>query len=413
MNGDEALPTHYIYRARDLNGQVINGNIVAENQGAVASFIKKKGYYVTQITAEKKRLNLQDLMKQWHKVSVKELALFCRQFSTMIDAGISLVVSLQILIDQTQSKKLKETLQAIYQAVQGGETLSQAMSAHDTVFPIVMIAMIEAGELGGVLDQILANLAAQFEKQDKLEKKIKSAMTYPAVVMVMACLAVIFILTFVLPTFMKLFEDMHKELPVLTKLLLAISAFLRSDGIFLCSGLLMGTLIVKYMLCKSEVRLFFDGIFMKVPVFGLLWRKIAIARFARILSTLIKGGVPLISALEVVKKTVNNATMTQALFTAQAGVRAGMGLSVPLGTSKVFTPMVVQMIAIGEEAGELDRLLGKVADFYDSDIEDMLARLSTLVEPLLIGFMGVVIGIIILAIMIPMFDVITGMENSY
>lgn len=405
------MSTNFIYRARDLNGQVINGTIAADNQGAVASFIRKKGYFVTQITPEKELLSLQSLMKRWHKVSVKELALFCRQFSTMVDAGLSLVVCLQILIDQAQSKKMTKTLQAIYREVQEGETLAQAMSAHDTVFPEVMIAMIEAGELGGVLDQILASLAVQFEKQDKLDKKVQSAMTYPAVVMGMACLSVTFILTFVLPTFMKMFEDMHKELPILTRVLLAVSSFLQHYGIFLFIGLLLCTLLVKYLLRKPEIRLAVDGILMKAPVFGLLWRKIAIARFARTLSTLIKGGVPLIRALEVVKKTINNASMSQALAAAQLGVREGGGLSAPLAASKVFTPMVVQMIAVGEETGEIDRMLEKVADFYDSDVEDMVGRLSTLIEPLLIGFMGVVVGIIVLAIMIPMFDVITGMGN--
>jgi type IV pilus assembly protein PilC len=403
------LSTNFTYRARDGNGLVITGNIAAENQGAVASFVRGKGYFVTQITVDKQPLTFHSLLKNWHKISAKELALFCRQFSTMVDAGLSLVASLHILIDQAQSKKMKEALEALYKDVQEGETLSQAMLQHNTIFPPVMTAMIEAGEVGGVLDQILERLSVQFEKEYKLDEKVKSAMVYPAVVMGMACLSVTFILTFVLPTFMKMFEDMHMDLPILTRALLAVSGFLRNDGIFLLLGWFVCAIIVKTLLGKPEFRLAFDSLIMKAPVFGLLWRKIAIARFARTLSTLIKGGVPLITALEVVKKTVNNASMMQALGEAQDGIREGAGLSVPLAASQVFTPMVVQMIAVGEETGALDKMLEKVADFYDSDVEDMVARLSTLLEPLLIGFMGVVIGIIVLAIMIPMFDVVTGM----
>jgi type IV pilus assembly protein PilC len=413
MDGDVILPTKFRYRARDLQGLIITGHVIAETQGAAAGNVRAKGYYVTKIEAEKKCLIVDRLLNNYHKVGLKELALFCRQFSTMIDAGLSLMTSLQILMEQAQNKKLKAALAAIYQSVQEGETLSKSMALRDPIFPIVMTSMIEVGEVGGVLDQVLARLAVQFEKEYKMNEKIKSAMVYPAVVLTMAGLFVAFILTFVLPTFMRMFDEMHLELPILTKVLLGFSNFIYHDGIVLLLGFLMGAILLRILLDKPKIQLVLDEWMMKIPIFGLLWRKIAVARFVRTLSTLLKGGVSLITALEVAKKTVRHASMMKDLSDAQVGIRDGASLSRTLRASKVFMPMEVEMVAVGEETGALDSLLEKVADFYDSDIEDMTNRLSTLLEPLLIGVIGVVIGMTVLAIMIPMLDVVTGMGSIH
>ncbi|MBU2703050.1 type IV pilus assembly protein PilC [Sporomusaceae bacterium BoRhaA] len=407
------MSTKFLYRARDAQGLVITGQVIAETQGAAAGTVRAKGYYVTKIVTEKKFIIVDSLLKNYHKVGLKELALFCRQFSTMINAGLSLMTSLQILMEQSQNEKLKTALAAIYQSVQEGESLSRSMALHDRIFPIIMTTMVEVGEVGGVLDQVLARLAVQFDKEYKLNEKIKSAMVYPVVVLTMAGLSVTFILTFVLPTFMRMFDEMHMELPILTKVLLVFSNFLYHDGVAVLLGFFMGAILLRIFLDIPQIHLFFDEWMMKIPVFGSLWRKVAIARFTRTLSTLLKGGVPLITALEVAKKTVHHASMLRALSDAQVGIRDGVSLSRTLRASKVFMAMEVEMVAVGEETGALDSLLEKVADFYDSDVEDMTNRLSTLLEPLIIGVIGVVIGMTVLAIMIPMLDVITGMGSIH
>lgn len=401
----------FFYKARDHGGAVITGTIVADNPTAVASFVREKGYFVTAITPEKSHFSLSRLLREQRPVRTKDLALFCRQFSTMIDAGLSLLAALNVLIEQTENPRLRDALKDIYKSVQEGETLSHAFAQYPQIFPEVMVAMLEAGEIAGVLDQVLEREAVQLEKDYKLNEKIKSAMTYPAVVMAMACLCVIFILTFVLPTFVTIFAQNHTELPILTRALLAVSAFLQHYGLLLGGMLGVGLVVTRRVLQRPEFRLKFDTFLLKMPVFGMLWRKIAITRFSRTLSTLVKGGVPLITALEVVRKTIGNARLMAALLKTQESVKEGQGLAAPLAASRVFTPMVVQMVAIGEETGELDKMLEKIADFYDSEVEDLVSRLSSLLEPLLVAFMGIVVGLIAVAIMIPMFDVVTSVNH--
>lgn len=398
----------FAYKAKDRTGQLLTGTIMAENQVAVAAYIRDKGYYVTNIKEIREQLSFNELIGRLRGVSSKDIAVFCRQFATMIDAGLSLIATLNILIEQTYNPKLKAALKDIYQKVQQGETLTSSMRNNEAIFPNIMINMIEAGEFGGVLDEVLERLAIHFEKEHKMNEKVKSAMTYPAVVMGMAVLAVIFILTFVLPTFMQLFETMKAELPLPTRILLAISGFLQVYWPFLLV-LILGVLAGGSQLYKNQkYRIVFDRLLLDIPVFGVLTQKIAIARFSRTLGTLLRGGVSIINALEVVKNTTGNMSMVKALTSAQASVREGLGLATPLGTSNVFTPMVIQMVAIGEESGELDHMLDKIADFYDSDVDDMVSRLSSLLEPILIAFLGVVIGAIILAVALPMFDVVTN-----
>lgn len=401
----------YCYRAKNRNGQLLSGNIMAESEAAVAAYIQGKGYFVTQIKVQKSINCTQMLLTSLQRVNIKELAVFCRQFSTMVDAGLSLVACLSILIEQTYNPKLKAALQGIYQKIQEGETLSQAMNRYLNIFPEIMISMVETGEVGGVLDKMLYRLATHLEKEHKLNERIKSALVYPLVVISMALAAVAFILTFVLPTFMKMFDNMNVDLPFSTRMLVDLSGFITNYGVWLAAMLALvsyGLLVLKR---QTKYRLVIDQLLFVLPVFGLLWRKVAIARFSRTLSTLVRGGVPIITAIEVVKKTSGNLSMVRALTTAQNSIREGMGLAAPLGSSKVFTPMVIQMIAIGEETGELDTMLEKIADFYDSEVEDIVNRLSSMLEPILIGVLGVIIGFIVIAVMLPMFDVLTNFNK--
>ncbi len=397
----------FTYKAKDRNGATITGSILAENQTAVATHIREKGYFITQIK-EKDDFNfLSTFMGNLKSINLKEMSIHCRLFATMIDAGLPLVTCLNILIEQTDNLRMKKALQNVYKKVKEGETLSRALSNHPRIFPDLMIHMVEVGEIGGVLDDVLNRLASHFEKEHKINEKFKSAMTYPTVVSLMAILSVIFILSFVLPTFIQIFDNMKIQLPLLTRVLLAISNFLRKYALFLVIGTTAGIYGIRVAYLEEESRKVIDNLRFNIPIIGMLNRKVGIARFSRNLSTLLRGGVPLITALEVVQKTIGNLIMMKALKEAQSGIKEGMGLASTLAQSKVFTPMVIQMISIGEESGTLDKLLEKVADFYENDVDDVVSRLSSIIEPVIIGVLGLVIGLIIISIMVPLFDVIT------
>lgn len=402
------MAKEYQYQARDRTGQVMNGTMTAEDKAAVAAFIRNKGYFITRITESGGRFRYQELMDMFGTVDVKDLAVMCRQFSTMVDAGLSMIVCLNVLIEQTDNPKLKRALQDVYQKVQEGEMLSYALQRHAQVFPNIMVSMVEAGEVGGVLDDVLNRLAVHFEKQHKLNQKVKSAIAYPMVVIAIAILSVSFIFVFVLPTFTKMFVDLKMQLPLPTRVLMAISEYLRLYGIWLF-GALLAVLYGLVLASRryTRVKLAIDSLLLQLPIFGMLGRKVAIARFSRTLGTLVRGGVPLLSAIDAVKKITDNTIMIRALDTTQQSIRQGAGMSAPLAASRMFTPMAVQMVAIGEETGELDKMLEKVAEFYENDVDDMVGRLSSILEPLLIGGLGIVIGITILGIMMPIFDIIT------
>lgn len=405
------MPKTFAYKAKDRTGQLLTGTIMAESESAVAAYVRGKGYFVTQIKAQKESLSITKISKNIMRIKTKDLAVLCRQFATMVDAGLSLLSCLNILIEQTYNPKLKAALRQVYQKVQEGNTLSNALSDHPKVFPSLMISMVEAGEVGGVLDDVLNRLAVHFEKEHKMNEKVKSAMTYPIVVLCMAVTIVIFMLTFVLPTFTRMFATMNAQLPAPTRILLAVSDFIQVYWLPLLIVAIAIIYITTLIARRPHAKLVFDRVMLKTPVFGMLSRKVAIARFSRTLGTLIRGGVPIISALEVVKKTTTNSGMINTLSGAQASIREGAGLATPLSSSNIFTAMVVQMVAVGEETGELDKMLDKIADFYESDVDDVVGRLSSLLEPILIAVLGVIIGSIIIAIVLPMFDAVTSIGN--
>lgn len=401
----------FAYKARDRAGRLVAGTIVAENEAAVAASIRAKGYYVARIKEQRLLLNLKTLALV-SRVSSKDLAVFCRQFATMLDAGLAMAACLSILVDQTANRRLQTAIQEIQHKVQAGESLHQAMADQPRVFPAVMASMVAAGELGGALDNVLDRLALQFEQEYKLSEKIKSAMSYPAVVLGMAVLTVIFMLIFVLPTFITLFAAMRVSLPLPTRVLLAVSRFLHENWWLLCSGLTVIVISFNYGSRQPCGQKILDQGLLRMPIIGGLRRKVAIARFSRLLSTLIAGGVPLISALEVVKGTTGSPTVAQALTTAQSSVCGGLGLAAPLSMSGIFNPMVIQLVAIGEETGALDKMLAKIADFYESEIDDAVTRLSSMIEPVLIGVVGVIIGLMVIAIILPIFDAIANFNQA-
>jgi type IV pilus assembly protein PilC len=288
---------------------------------------------------------------------------------------------------------------------------SKALGVYPDIFPSIMINLIEAGEVGGMLDEVLARLAVHFEKEYKMNEKVKSALTYPTVIVVAAIACVTFILTNVMPTFVQVFKDMNVKLPLLTQILMDISAFLRNNALLLVVGL--GLLAFGWVTaCRNpKFRKVVDQALLKLPIFGEIIKKVAIARFTRTLGTLVRSGVSLLLALEVVKKSAGNLVVVAAIDAAQENVKEGVSLSKTLTATALFPSMVTQMISIGEESGALDKMLEKIADFYESEVEDVVNRLSSILEPLIIIFLGVTVGLIVIAIMIPLFDVTSGAGN--
>lgn len=399
----------YFYKAKNQEGRLLTGTLLADTEKAVARYIQGQGCFVLQIKEQAGTSELiGDFLGKWHTVKTKDVAVVCRQLSTMMDAGLPLVTCLSIIIDQTNNARIKTALQNVYKKVKEGEAFSLALAEHPGVFPVMLVKMVEAGEIGGVLDEVLGRSAMHFEKEHKLNEKIRSAMLYPAVVMVMAVLSIIFIITFVLPTFMTMFENMNVELPWPTRLLSATGNLVRAQWpLFLLLGVITGA-CGKLVLNRSEFRKIWEQVVLYSPIVGQLVYKVAVARFCRILSTLLRGGVPIILALDVVKKVVDNLSMMEGISSSQQKLKAGMSLAAALGASRVFRPMVIQMVAVGEESGTVDKMLGKIADYYESEIDETVTRLGSIIEPAVVGILGIVIGFIVSAVILPLFDIMAN-----
>ncbi|WP_003542117.1 type II secretion system F family protein [Desulfotomaculum nigrificans] len=402
----------YAYRARDNTGKLQTGFIEAPRETEVASQLRERNLYIIDIkpASEKKReLSLTGAGGIFRKkVKIKELAVFCRQFATIIAAGIPILQALNILARQAESRRLRETITGVVEQLESGRTLAESLKRYRDVFPNIFISMIEAGEVGGVLDKALTRLADHFEKEHDIREKIKSAMTYPVLIICLAICAVTALLTFVLPKFIQMLNDMHVELPLPTRIIIAVSNFLQHSWYFALAGMLILALAFRKFTQTQQGILIIDRIKLKLPVFGKLTQKVIISRFCRTLSTLVHAGVPILTALEVVKKTCGNQVISNALTKAEESVREGLSIAEPLERSKVFPPMVTRMMAIGEDTGTLDILLERIAVFYERDVNDMVARLSSLLEPILIVFMGVIIGFIVISMLLPMFKVFSG-----
>jgi len=406
------MAMNYAYRARNRAGQLINGELLADGPSAVAAHIRNQGLFVVKIEqARSEQKGLQEFFEGLQGVALRDLVVFCRQFSTMVSAGLPLISSLGVLIEQTSSPVLKKALQSVYKNVQEGSSLSASLAQHPAVFPKVMVYLVESGELGGVLDEVLEQLALQFEKDHKLNQRVKSAMYYPAAVLTFALCAVVCILIWIMPTFAVMFSQMHAQLPLPTRALMSASNLLRQYGLYIMAGLVVGIFLLARSASFPGFKVVKDNMILKLPVFGTLYRKVAIARFSRTMGTLVRGGVPIVQALEVVKNTTNIKPMVDALNAAIASIREGFSFAAPLSKSRLFPAMVVQMVAIGEETGQLESMLRKVAEFYENDVDDMVARLSSLLEPFLVLILGVVIGSMIISILYPIFTMAQYMDH--
>jgi len=402
-----STPT-YAYKGRDATGKLVKGKVEAPSEAAVVTRLRSMGLSPVEISESvggaglQTELNLGFLEKQ---VSLKDLAIMARQLATMVASGLSLLRALTILAGQTENPKLARALAAIRTQVETGSALSEAFARQGTMFPPIMIHLVRAGEIGGFLDQSLESIAKMFEADVKLRQTIKSALTYPVVVLVMAVVAVIAMLIFIVPIFKSMFADLGGELPLPTQVLVVLSENMAWIGPLLLVAGIAGSWWWSKNKYVDAVRARVDPVRLKFPVFGPLTKKIAIARFARNFSTLTRSGVPILQALAVVADTSGNWVVEQAIRKVQDSVRSGRSIAGPLAEEPVFPPMVVQMIAVGEDAGSLELMLGKIADFYDDDVQSTTEQLTSLIEPLMIGVIGVIIGGMITALYMPMFSI--------
>ena len=405
----------YTYSVRDAGGVLRNGTSEAENPEVLARRLREQGFSINEIkqSKAKKATGQGSFLDNLQRVKLTELAIFCRQFSTMIDAGVSLIRCLNVLTDQTSNKRLKRILIDVTREVEAGQTLSKAMGKYPSVFNNLFIGLIRAGEVGGVLEETLQRLSTFLEKDVELKRKVKSAMTYPTIVSVVALGIVIGLCTMVVPKFLQLFKDMGvKDFPALTLGLMALSDFLVHKTIIVIAIFIAIKMAINAFRKTKFGEHAYDRLMLKVPVFGKLNHKVALARFARTLGTLLVSGVPILQALETVSGTVSNVIMSDAILDARAKIREGERIGEPLIKSGLFPPMVVQMISIGEESGALDSMLGKIADFYEDEVDAAVASLAAAIEPVLIIFLGVAVLLIILGMFMPMISLIQSLSGG-
>jgi type IV pilus assembly protein PilC len=403
------MPDTYQYKVRDRQGKLLEGSIEADSTTLVANRLRQMGYIPLAID-RKPDSGLQKELKLpfggGKRVKLKDVAVFSRQFATMINSGLSLLRSLYILADQTENKLLAAVLNQVRQDVEKGSSLSQALARHPKTFSRLYVAMVRAGETGGVLDTVLVQLADTIEKQVELRRKVKSAMTYPVVVFALVLVIVSAMLLFVVPMFKNLFDELGGTLPLPTRMLIGISSMVAKFWWllgFVDAGLVFG---FKRWIATDQGRSRWDAIKLRVPIFGKLVHKTALTRFARTLAVLLRSGVPILESLEITSETVNNSVVSRAVKDVQAAVKTGESMARPLSAHRVFPPMVVQMIAVGEETGAVDTMLEKVADFYDQEVEATVNALTSLLEPLLIVVMGGAVGGMVISLYMPMFNII-------
>lgn len=411
------MPT-FRYKVRDRTGTPSEGVMEGESAAAVVSRLRERDFYVIKVEEEQtsafsKEINLEELKERFgRKIQVKDLALFCRQFSTLINAGVPLYNGLVILKEQMQNPAFRKVLDQVADDLRQGRTFTAAVERHPRVFPEIFVHMVEAGELGGVLDEVLERMAVHFEKENEIQGKVKSATTYPLVILVVALGAVAFILGFVMPTFAGMLTGFGAELPAMTKFVLGLSEAVQS---YWWAGLIgLGLMLfgASQAIKKHQVRYIIDKVSLKLPIFGDILVKVAVSRFSRTLGTLMRSGVPLMQALDVVQKTVGNLAITEGVRKAQESISQGRGMAGPLQQSGVFPSMVVQMVSVGEETGALDTLLEKIADYYDMEVNNVVGRLSTIIEPIMMVVLGGIVGFLVVSMLLPMFELITNVGNQ-
>ncbi|HZJ27833.1 MAG TPA: type II secretion system F family protein [Acidimicrobiia bacterium] len=402
------MPSTFVYKVRDPGGKVIEGQLEADSAALVVDKLRSMGYTPISVDARSENKFSADLKIPGlsNRVSLKDVAVMSRQFATMIDSGLSILRSLAILADQTENKELGRIIGEVRLDVERGASLSAALVRHPKAFNRLYVAMVRSGETSGTLDSVLIRLADTIEKQVELRRKVKSAMTYPVMVGAVVFTIAMIMLVFIVPQFEDIYHSLDGELPAPTKLLLGISRIVRTLFPVLIVGGIIAFFLFRRWINTQSGRAIWDRFKLRMPIFGGLIRKTALARFARTLASLTRAGVPILESLEIVADTAGNTVVANAVHDTQRAVKGGDSIARPLEQHEVFPPMVVQMMAVGEETGALDEMLEKIAEFYEQEVEATVDALTSLIEPLLIVVMGVMVGGMIVALYLPLFNII-------
>ncbi len=396
----------FVWKGRTPGGEVKTGEIEALSRDEAMTQLRRKRIITTQVRPKAKELSFSFGGKGKRGVKKKDLAVFTRQFSTMIDSGLPLVQCLDILSKQTPDANFRDIITEVMHDVEAGTTLAEAMSKRPQAFDHLYVNMVEAGEAGGILDKILQRLATHIEKAESLKRKVKSAMTYPTVVMCVAGGAMVFMLLVIIPVFAKVFDDFGGQLPLPTQIVVSLSDFLKQAW-WLLAGIIAGVIfgVKRYRKTEGGARVC-DKVLLRSPVLGDLILKASIARFTRTLGTMISSGVPILAGLDITAKTSGNKVIEDAVQATKSSIREGETIAQPLREAKVFPPMVVQMISVGEETGALDKMLEKIANFYDEEVNTAVETLTSIIEPVMIVVMGVMVGGMVVSMYLPMFKLI-------
>ncbi len=406
------MANNYADQVRDTEGQVVEGSIEAASPALVANRLREMGYALISIEEERESSLKKDVKIPGlgERVKLKDISIFSRQFATMINSGLSLLRSLNILGEQTENKKLAGIVSEIANDVEKGSSLSDAIARHPKVFDRLYVAMVRAGETGGVLDMVLMQLAETIEKQVELRQRVKSAMTYPIAVMVLVLMIITGMLIFVVPMFESMYSELGGTLPLPTRILLGASGLVKSFILPIIVLAVIGAFGFKRWIATDSGRASFDRVKLKIPVFGGLVHKSSITRFARTMEALLRAGVPILEALEITSETVGNNVMERAVLDIQSRVKQGESLASPMGDHDIFPAMVCQMVAVGEETGAVDTMLERIGHFYEKEVEATVDALTSLLEPMLIVVLGLTVGGMVVALYMPMFNIVNLLE---
>jgi len=401
------MPT-YIWAGRTRKGRVLKGQLDAVDERIARIQLKRRNIDVTKLKPKPKDL-FQNISFLQPRVTAKDVVVFTRQFSTMIDAGLPLVQGLNMLSEQCQNKTFKRILSTVTKDVEGGSTLAEALNKHPKVFDSLFVNLVAAGEVGGILDTILQRLAAYIEKAEKLKSQIKGAMTYPAVVVGIAIIVIAVIMIFVIPVFQDMFSSFGKALPAPTQLVVNLSNFTKSNVHWMILGLIVFVFLFRRYRKTDSGKRNIDNILLRLPIIGELIRKVTVARFTRTLGTMLKSGVPILDALDITARTAGNVIVEEVILEARSSIAEGQSIAEPLSESIIFPAMVTQMISVGESTGALDAMLEKIADFYDDEVDATVAAMTSMLEPLLMLFLGGSIGGLVIAMYLPIFQMAAAM----
>jgi len=398
----------YKWVAETKKGKILKGELEAADERIAQLQLKRRNLTIKKIKAKPKDL-FENVAFFQPKITAKDVVIFTRQFSTMIDAGLPLVQGLTILAEQTENKTFQNVLKRVTKDVEGGSSLAEALKKHPKVFDALYVNLVAAGEIGGILDTILQRLAAYIEKAEKLKTRIKGAMTYPIIVVAIAVLVIGVILIFVIPVFQEMFSSFGKALPVPTQIVVNMSDFLKGNIHYVIGAFIVFVFAFKKYRNTKKGRKQTDALALKLPVFGNLLKKTAVARFTRTLGTMISSGVPILDALDIVAKTSGNVVLEEIIYEVRSSIAEGQTIAEPLSEADIFPRMVVQMISVGEATGALDTMLNKIADFYDDEVDAAVEALTSMLEPLLMVFLGGAIGGLVIAMYLPIFQMASAM----